>query len=73
MCLVQKVGVSVEPTEIIYMDIDFVMNGAFSLQMGKPPNYLLTEEGTSREAGGFMLQEDQSGDFELELYEDEDV
>ena len=71
-CLVQKVGVSVSPTEIIYMDIDFVMTGAFSLQTGRPPQYLLTEANTRTDAAGYLLQEDMSGDFELELYEDED-
>ena len=71
-CLVQKVGVSVAPTEIVFMDIDFVTTGPFSLQTGKPPTYLLTETNTRADAAGYLLQEDKSGDFELELYEDED-
>ena len=54
------------------MDIDFVTTGPFSLQTGRPPQYLLTENDTRTDAAGYLLQEDKSGDFELELYEDED-
>ena len=67
-CLVQKVGVSVAPDEIIYMDVEFLMNGPFSLQTGRPPNYLLAEDIDE----SYVYQEDKSDGFELELYENED-
>ena len=67
-CLVQKVGVSVTPTEIIYMDVEFLMNGPFSLMTGRPPNYLLVEDLDE----SYVYQEDKSSGFELELYENED-
>lgn len=71
-CLVQKVGVTVDPTQVIYMDIDFILNGPFSLQTGFPPSYLLVDEdSTVRDAsGGFIYQEDESDDFEIELFEE---
>ena len=67
-CLVQKVGVSVAPDQIIHMDVEFLMNGPFSLQTGRPPNYLLAEDIDE----SYVYQEDKSNGFELELYENED-
>ena len=67
-CLVQKVGVSVSPDQIIYMDVEFLMDGPFSLQTGRPPNYLLAEDLDE----SYVYQEDKSSGFELELYENED-
>ena len=67
-CLVQKVGVSVSPDQIIYMDVEFLMSGPFSLQTGRPPNYLLIEDLDE----SYVYQEDKSSGFEVELYENED-
>ena len=67
-CLVSKVGVNVSPDQIIYMDVEFLMNGPFSLQTGRPPNYLLVEDLDE----SYVYQEDKSKGFELELYENED-
>ena len=67
-CLVQKVGVSVSPDEIIFMDVEFLMSGPFSLQTGRPPSYLLIEDADE----SYVYQEDQSAGFEVELYENED-
>jgi hypothetical protein len=67
-CLVQKVGVSVSPDEIIFMDVEFLMSGPFSLQTGRPPSYLLIEDADE----SYVYQEDESAGFEVELYENED-
>ena len=66
-CLVQRVGVSVTPDQIIYMDVEFLMSGPFSLQTGRPPNYLLIEDADE----SYVYQEDRSASFEVELYENE--
>lgn len=67
-CLVQKVGVSVSPDQIIHMDVEFLMSGPFSLQTGRPPSYLLIEDLDE----SYVYQEDKSAGFEVELYENED-
>jgi hypothetical protein len=53
-CVVTNVAVTVPATDLIETNIQFVTNGPFALKQGKPPSYLLQED------GALLLQEDGS-------------
>jgi len=54
-CVVTNVAVTVPATDLIETSIQFVTSGPFALKQGKPPSYLLQED------GAVLLQEDGSG------------
>jgi hypothetical protein len=56
-CVVTNVAVTVAVTQTIDTRIEFVTSGPVILKMGRPPSYLLQED------GGQILQEDGSGIF----------
>lgn len=53
-CLVTNVAVSVPATNLVETNIQFVTSGPFQLKQGRPPSYLLQED------GALLLQEDGS-------------
>ena len=54
-CIVTNASVTVNPTETIESNIEFITTGEIKLLIGVPPSYLLTEE------PALLLQEDGSG------------
>jgi hypothetical protein len=56
-CVVTNVAVTVAPTAVIETQVEFVTSGPVVLKMGRPPAYLLQED------GDLLLQEDGSGIF----------
>ena len=56
-CLVTNVAVSVDPTQLITTQIQFVTSGPIALRHGYPPAFLLLEDADPSR----MLQEDGSG------------
>ena len=55
-CVVINCSVSVEPTQIITADIDFVTSGKIRLKQGFPVDRLLLE-GTGRAQEGYVADE----------------
>ena len=53
-CVVTNVAVTVPATDFVETNIQFVTSGPFALKQGKPPSYLLQED------GALLLQEDGS-------------
>ena len=53
-CVVTNVAVTVPATNLVETNIQFVTSGPFTLKQGKPPSYLLQED------GALLLQEDGS-------------
>lgn len=56
-CLVTNVVVSVDPTQLITTQIQFVTSGPIVLRHGYPPTYILQED----ESGSLLLQENGDG------------
>ena len=66
-CIITNVAISVDPTDLIAADIQFVTSGPIALRHGKPPSYLVQEES---EFGLFDLEQDANSQIELENDDD---
>ena len=66
-CIITNVAVSVEPTQLITAEIQFVTSGPIALRHGRPPAFLIQEEPDS---GLFELEQDESSYIELENDDD---
>ena len=64
-CVITNCSVSVEPTQIVTADIDFITTGKIRLKQGFPVDRLLLE-GTPRVQGGFISDEFSSLPMELQ-------
>jgi len=62
-CIITNVAVTVEPTQLISAEIQFVTSGPIALRHGRPPSFLTQEEA---EFGLFDLEQDADGHIELE-------
>ena len=56
-CIITNCTVSVEPTQIITADIDFITTGKIRLKQGFPVDRLLLEETPLRSEGGYVADE----------------
>jgi hypothetical protein len=58
-CIVTNVAVTVRPTEVIETRVEFVTSGTVALHLGRPPSYLLQEDGERilQESGDGLLLE----------------
>ena len=66
-CIITNVAVSVEPTQLITAEIQFVTSGPIVLRHGRPPAYLIQEEPDS---SLFELEQDKNSYIELENNDD---
>jgi hypothetical protein len=65
-CVITNCSVSVEPTQIITADIDFVTTGKIRLKQGFPVDRLLQEETPIRSGGGYVTDEFSELPMELQ-------
>ena len=65
-CVITNCSVSVEPTQIITAEIDFITTGKIRLKQGFPVDRLLLEETPIRSGGGFVSDEFSSLPMELQ-------
>ena len=65
-CVITNCSVSVEPTQIITADIDFVTTGKIRLKQGFPVDRLLQEETPIRSDGGYVTDEFSELPMELQ-------
>ena len=69
-CIITNCSVSVEPTQVVTADIDFITTGKIRLKQGFPVDRLLLE-GTPRVQGGFVADEFSSIPMELQNTSDD--
>ena len=65
-CVITNCSVSVEATQIISADIDFITTGKIRLKQGFPVDRLLLEETPIRSGGGYVSDEFSSLPMELQ-------
>ena len=65
-CVITNCSVSVEATQIISADIDFITTGKIRLKQGFPVDRLLLEETPIRSGGGFVSDEFSNLPMELQ-------